>query len=268
MPAPARKTNEIMESLAALPRDVGPRDFLVMQVQREIDKLKKVDAPSAWMLQGILRASLYDLEGAKAAHELSVQLSPGDSGVMWNEVASLCALSRFVEARGKVGKMLAAGYIEPKYIQSALWLCLVTLETRQFLGLYSDYAGLIQEPNSKGVAEEMKQYADVIHAFVTDFPDTYRDLNCVYSHVQSTLEKFKESIVGFEAKVDNFYGQRVLHIEYWVESASAVVIGMNDALLDSMSTDESFEHWDSLIASFIHVEPESQQGKVAYADHA
>lgn len=267
-PVPARKTNEIIERLSALPPDAEPRDFAVRQIQREIDKLKKVDVAAAWMLQGMLCATLNDLEGSRDAHRRSVALGPGRSQLLWNESASLCSFSLLAEAREKVGKMLEAGYIETKYIESALWLCMVTLDVERFFHFLGDYADFVQEPDARDVIEEMKQNADVIGAFLSDFPSVRQDVGRLYAHVQSALEEYRQSVVTFVAKEDNFYGQRVLHIDYFVESQAEVVMGMNDALLDKISEDDDFQHWDSIIASFVHVsEEKSQQGEVEYANH-
>ena len=266
MQAPALKTNEILDSLGALPQGSQAGDFLVRKVQAEIDKLRKVNAADGYMLEGILCAFLRDFDGCREAHNKSMRLEPAQDSILWNYLASLASFAKYSEACYIASMLLSKGYSESRHVKSALWLSLVTLDLDAFNQWCRDFSHKLDDPLLQEVLDEMKSTADAVTKYTDAFPSVINDLDRLYGYVESILDQRGDLLVGVKAKESNFYGQRVLHIDYMIDAESKTIIDMNSSLLERASVDDDFDNWDSLIASFVQVVPGSTgQGKVEYA---
>lgn len=270
MPAALPKTNELMDRIVDLPDGGGGNTFEIQRLKSDIGKLLKVEAASSYMLEGILYAKLRDAAASRNAHERSVRLSVSASK-LWNYSASMASLAHYAEARDQVARLLALGYTQSHYVKSLLWLSLVTLDFSGFDQSYQRYAHLADDAGHQGTVGHMKLHADTIADFVAAFPEVRPDLDRLYFHVQSVLEDEQTSISihWLNVKEDNFMGQRVLHLDYSIEAEVDSVIRLNEALLNKVSMDDSLEHWDSVIASFVPSQPDDeQQGAIGYASNA
>lgn len=98
MPLPQSKANELIEELNKLNRTEQKNPFALKQIKAEVEKLRKTDALSAYVILGMIACIERDVEAMIAHHKNAIQLSPGDFGAKFNFGNSLHNLGFFSEA--------------------------------------------------------------------------------------------------------------------------------------------------------------------------
>ncbi|CAM9358301.1 unnamed protein product, partial [Ectocarpus sp. 12 AP-2014] len=133
----------------------------------------------------------------------------------------------------------------------------------------SKIAGAADDLRASVDESELMKPIKVLQSFTNKHPEVRADLEKVYGHVQKVLEIRSKQIDVVDVVEDNFYGQHVLHINYLVEEADVdSCIEMNNDLLERIVSDESFSHWDQLVASFVPGDIEAnEQGANQYASN-
>lgn len=267
MPAPALKTSELMQAVLAVDGKTSREgDFSVRKLRKEVDSVRKYEPATAYMLDGILSARLREYSNSRKAHEASVKLAPSDDTLLWNYSASMTSFARYHEALPLVQRLVDMGYGNLDYLKSLLWLSLVSLDIESL----KDSLVKIQRFNHDLVkileGTDMESSYMTFQQYIADFPSVEKDLKRVFAHVQSVLEEQSHVAVRLDIRENEFYKQRVLHLQYLVESDdNSNVLALNDALLQKVSSDESIQCWDTLIPTFVFSEKIGDEGVVEYA---
>lgn len=266
-PVPQTKSAEIMDLINDLPAQIDPGSTNVRGIRLQLANLRKIDAASSYMVEGILFAKLGNLSGATSAHEKSLRLLPQDQIHIWNYTISLTKLSQFRNARDISEKLIGAGVSNANYIKGILWLSLISLDVERFDNNFRQVADRLSSKSDYVGAEDMRLNADIIRGFMEKNNDLKIDLDRVYSHVQSLLSAYRIIPSGIDAEVDNFYGQEVIHINYAIGTSAKDAKELNTLLLDKITEDDQLTYWDKIIANFVY-RPKEEKETVGYASNA
>ncbi|SDI30661.1 hypothetical protein SAMN04487867_104197 [Vreelandella titanicae] len=256
MPSPALNSNQLLEKVrqvASLEESQKhEKSFAVRMLRADIAKLKSHDAAAAYMLDGILYAQLGDISNTKANHDRALAIKPNDFPINWNYSASLSKFARYHESLLIVRHILEVGHVSVDMLTSAIWLSLVTLNVSELSWALSQATKSAHQLKDPIDESDLMKPIKALQSYVEKHPEARVGLEKVYCHVQKVLESRRKQIDVVDVVEDHFYGQHVLHITYLVEETDVdSCIEMNDDLLERIVSDESFSHWDQLVASFV-----------------
>ena len=97
-PSPVTKAADLIRSLAALAKEIEPSEFELKRLEREAEKLLKVDAVAGHTALGAAASLRGDVKEVRYRHRLAAQLSGESAQSLHNFAASLAALGEFTEA--------------------------------------------------------------------------------------------------------------------------------------------------------------------------
>ena len=100
----ATKSEEIFETLSVIANSKELNELDVKKLEREADKLLKVDAVSAYTALGALASLRGDIEEAHSQHKRALKLSSRSAQALHNYAVSLAKLGEFAAAREAVSE--------------------------------------------------------------------------------------------------------------------------------------------------------------------
>ena len=97
-PSPATKAAELIRSLAELAEETEPNEFELKRLEREAEKLLKVDAVAGHTALGAAASLRGDTREVHYRHRLAAKLSGESAETPYNYAASLTKLGEFTDA--------------------------------------------------------------------------------------------------------------------------------------------------------------------------
>ncbi|MDT8895621.1 hypothetical protein RSO41_13265 [Halomonas sp. I1] len=256
MATPQLDTQNVTDRIFSLPEGEGWGSFRVRSIQKEIDSIQKEDAAIGFMLTGILSAKLRDYRSVVSFFSKAERIAPTDDAMLWNYAAALNLLAQYDEAGKIFERLLDTGNVNAINIKAALWANGSALNLEAFERIYNKYAQAVTDEVIMSIIEDLRASSSMVKGFMSQDSTLQADAQKMVQHLQSTLFDHKATLSSATPKIDNFYGQSVLHLYYGVNASVETVITLNDDLLERVSDDEAITHWDSIIPSFVKVSDE------------
>lgn len=140
-PTPATKAAELLASLASLAEEAEPNDFELKRLEREAEKLLKIDAGAGYTALGAAASLRGDVEGVHARHRAALQLSGDSPETLRNYAASLSELGEFTKALEVARRAYSRAPADPQVFASVVTASLYAGHFREAYDLVNKWNG-------------------------------------------------------------------------------------------------------------------------------
>ena len=140
-PAPATKAAELIAALAALAAEAEPNDFELKRLEREAEKLLKIDAVAGYTALGAVASLRGDIEGVHSRHRAALQLSGNSPQTLHNYGASLAKLGEFTEALEVARRAHSRAPADPQMFGGVVTASLYAGHFREACDLVNEWNG-------------------------------------------------------------------------------------------------------------------------------
>lgn len=249
MPAPQLATSAITDRIQALVGRESIPPFELKSIEREIDRLKSVNAVQAYMLSGMLSAALGDYDSSVEFHNKSLRLASDDLGFV-NYGISLRQLGHRKEAKASFLKALerSPGSVEilEKVIHTSIHLC-----------DYEDFDEIIArfiKSNPEIAIDDIQciKEARFIISNLAKLEIPLVEYKAVGGFIEQAIIEFGLMAVTFQQRVSSFDGVQHIYMEVSLLVKSAIQLVMiNDRIAELVLSSEEIKNWDRLVVNFV-----------------
>jgi tetratricopeptide (TPR) repeat protein len=249
MPAPQLATASITDRIQALSDQESIRPFDVKAIERDIERLKAVSAAEAFMLSGMLYASLGDYEASKDMHQKSLRLSMNEVGLV-NYGISLRKLGRLKEAKVSFLKALArspgSAAIFEKVIQTSTFIC-----------DYEDLESLVSSfvkanPSFDLQSIECMRNAESIVSHLASLEIPLAEYKLVGEFIEQAMLEFDLLSEIINERLSSFDGSSHVYVEVPLPVKSAgQLVAINDRVAELVLSCDEISSWDKLVVNFV-----------------
>ncbi|RRW44219.1 hypothetical protein [Pseudomonas luteola] len=251
MPLPQTVSNSVVDMINALGDKAKPEDIRVPRIRREIESLKKVDAAKAFMLSGMLNATLYDYKASIEDHEASIRRAPGNYIYLTNYAISLKKFNCFNESLDKLLEAFKANYGSIEILETAISMVFVSGGFEQINYMLEACIKAHPEKDIRATRDVLRMY-EYFLASLSKLEITREKYQIATEHVISILNRNKGVAFDIGSVAEHFFDEdSYLFVELSVDVPGNMLAEMNEQLAELIITDERLNScWDKIIFNF------------------
>lgn len=140
-PSPAPKTAELLASLAAMAEEIEPGELELKRLEREAERLLKIDAAAGYTVLGAVASLRGDVGEVHARHRLALQLSGESPRTLHNYAASLVTLGDVTGALEVAHRAYARAPADADMLASVVSASILTGHFREAFDLVGTWNG-------------------------------------------------------------------------------------------------------------------------------
>lgn len=249
MPVPQLATASITDRIQALNGQESVPPFVLKAIERDIDRLKAVNAAQAYMLSGMLNAAIGKYEESKDSHQKSLKLSMDVVGLV-NYGISLRMLGHMSEAKAiflqAFERSPGSSDILEKLLRTCTFLC-------DYIGvedILSRFARANPDFNVDDIQCMINVKSIISHLEKLEVPRS--EFKLVGSFIEQTMLEHDLVSEGLVERLSGFDGVPHIYIEIPLKVKDvSQLISLNERIADLVLGCDELTCWDKLIVNFV-----------------
>lgn len=279
MSQPKLKSEDLFAQISGLNGDFDFNSFEARRIWKDIRDLRDVAPADSFMFEGMMNALAWQSDEAIAAFEKAKFLGC-TTVLLENYALSMSLLSLHDRALDIYKKLIAYGEVTDQVdVAFGLWCAAAAADIDAYQDIEAVYkkasskesnvpAGRNDEVDSAEKSESdtdepapfavkvfkmdrVKSFMESVNSFVDSYDIDKSSLKEVMSLVGSVANNNKIRFSVLDSKIDDFYGDSVLHLRFMVDEATSEIHQLNEQLLDKLVDKEDLDTISkNVVASF------------------